>query len=52
MVSRLTDSKGIGMVKEIADKLAAEGVQLSVLGTGDKVYEDYLVSCRSDIRAR
>ncbi|HHU83609.1 MAG TPA: glycogen synthase GlgA [Clostridiales bacterium] len=42
MVSRLVSHKGLDLVKTIAEELvSAENVQLAVLGSGDKIYEDY-----------
>lgn len=40
MVSRLVAMKGLDLVRYILDELLQEDVQLVVLGTGDKEYED------------
>ena len=40
--SRLTPQKGIELIIEIAEALAAEDLYLVVLGSGDAVYEDAL----------
>ena len=41
MVTRLTSQKGIDLLVNISDKLLQENVQLVILGTGDKHYEDH-----------
>jgi starch synthase len=41
MVTRLTHQKGIDLLVNISDKLLQQNVQLVVLGTGDKHYEDH-----------
>ena len=42
MVTRLTEQKGLELVKYIAERLLQENnVQLVILGTGDKHYEDH-----------
>ena len=40
MVSRLVDMKGLDLVAHILDDLLQEDIQLIVLGTGDKKYEE------------
>lgn len=42
IVSRLTDQKGTGVVLEAIDRIMAEGVNLALLGSGDKAYEEGL----------
>ncbi|OPL08611.1 MAG: glycogen synthase [delta proteobacterium ML8_F1] len=42
MVTRLVDAKGLDLLLHIFDELMQEEVQLVILGTGDKVYEDRL----------
>lgn len=40
MVSRLTDQKGFDLVAHVFDELANQNVQIVILGTGEKQYED------------
>lgn len=40
IVSRLTDQKGFDLVSEVFDELAQQNVQIVVLGTGEKHYEE------------
>ncbi|EFM39062.1 glycogen/starch synthase, ADP-glucose type [[Eubacterium] yurii subsp. margaretiae ATCC 43715] len=40
MVSRLTDQKGLDLVNAVIDEILSMDVQLIVLGTGNKMYED------------
>ncbi|MEE9542898.1 MAG: glycogen synthase GlgA, partial [Thermodesulfobacteriota bacterium] len=42
MVSRLTPQKGFDLIKEAAKLIMKLDMALVVLGTGDKVYEDFL----------
>ena len=42
MVTRLAAHKGIDLLSYIGDKLLQRRVQLVILGTGEKQYEDYL----------
>ncbi|MBO5101752.1 MAG: glycogen synthase [Clostridia bacterium] len=42
MITRLTAGKGIDLVLHILEELLAENVQVVILGTGDKEYEDKL----------
>ncbi len=42
MVTRLTRQKGIDLVMYALDRILAGGVQVAVLGTGDRDYEDGL----------
>lgn len=41
MVTRLTHQKGIDLLVNISDRLLQQNIQLVVLGTGDKHYEDH-----------
>ena len=42
MISRLVEQKGFGLLKQAAEKLFKEDVQLVVLGEGDKEIEEWL----------
>ena len=42
IVSRFTAQKGFDLLSQIADRLATEEMIMTVLGTGDKDYEDLL----------
>lgn len=41
VISRLTDQKGLDLIKDKADELLCDDVQLIVLGCGDRYYEDF-----------
>ncbi|ADL52587.1 glycogen synthase GlgA, partial [Clostridium cellulovorans] len=41
MVTRLSDQKGLDLVVRCAEEILRRNVQLVILGTGDKYYEDY-----------
>ncbi|APH03959.1 glycogen synthase GlgA [Bacillus weihaiensis] len=41
MVTRLTKQKGLDLVKRVLDEILNEDVQMIILGTGDKEFEDY-----------
>lgn len=41
MVTRLTSQKGIDLLVNILDRLLQQNIQLVILGTGDKHYEDH-----------
>lgn len=40
IVSRLTDQKGLDLIRCVMDEICAEDTQLVVLGTGDETYEN------------
>ena len=40
LIGRLTDQKGLGLVRYAMDGLMRRGVQVAILGTGDKDHED------------
>ena len=40
IVSRLTDQKGLDLIRCVMDEICTDDVQLVVLGTGDEVYEN------------
>ncbi|MDE6635816.1 MAG: glycogen synthase GlgA, partial [Lachnospiraceae bacterium] len=42
MIGRLTEQKGMDLVKKVLDELMRESVQVAILGTGDREYEDTL----------
>lgn len=46
MVTRLTRQKGMDLVMYALDRILAGGVQVAVLGTGDRDYEDGLRYCQ------
>lgn len=41
MITRLTWQKGLELVKNIMDEVLEKNVQVVILGTGDREYEDY-----------
>jgi starch synthase len=43
VVSRLTDQKGFDLIMQGAEALLAQDLQLCVLGSGEKKYQDWLV---------
>ncbi|MCH4277183.1 MAG: glycogen synthase GlgA, partial [Atopobiaceae bacterium] len=42
MVSRLTKQKGLDLIQYALDAILGQGVQVAILGTGDRSYEDSL----------
>jgi starch synthase len=48
MVSRLAAQKGLDLIEKIVPDFLRKGVQLAVLGDGDKVYRDMLLKLRAD----
>ena len=47
VISRLTEQKGIDLLRDILWAFPQEGMQLAVLGTGERAYEDALRSAAS-----
>ncbi len=52
MVSRLVASKGFDMVAAVLDEMIAMDIQLIILGTGERVYEDLFRSAAEKYRGR
>lgn len=52
LVSRLTDQKGLDLIKAIGARILQLPVQLVVLGTGDPAYERYFRSLHKRHRAK
>src|ERR1700737_4724693 len=52
IVSRFADQKGFDLIAEIAHELMEEDVFLTVLGTGDKKYEDLFLALAGDYPGR
>jgi starch synthase len=48
IVSRLAQQKGFDLIEKVIPDLLRRGVQLAVLGDGDKVYRDMLLKLRDD----
>ena len=44
-ITRLVAPKGIDLIRYIFDDLMAKGVQVVILGSGEKEYEDYFREC-------
>lgn len=44
-ITRLVAPKGIDLIRYIFDDLMAKGVQVVILGSGEKEYEDYFKDC-------
>ena len=42
MITRLTEGKGIDLILRIMEELLSENIQIAILGTGDKRYEEAL----------
>ena len=45
IIGRLTEQKGLALVKRVVDEVLGAGIQLAVLGTGDRDYEDTMRYC-------
>ncbi len=43
LISRLTEQKGLDLVKAVADEILYDDIQFVVLGCGDSVYEQYFI---------
>ncbi len=52
MISRLADQKGFDLIQSIADELLQRKLQLVVLGTGEKRYEDFFLSLQKCYSAK
>ena len=52
VVSRLTDHKGIDLIAEALDTLLQKDLQIIILGTGDKRYEDYFLGKAEQYRGK
>ena len=51
LISRLTDQKGLDLVRYAMDRLIDDNTQIVVIGTGDPSYEEmfrYYAWCNSD----
>lgn len=51
LISRLTDQKGLDLVRYAMDKIIDDNTQVVVIGTGDPAYEEmfrYYAWCNSD----
>jgi starch synthase len=47
MISRLVDQKGLDLVERMLSELVDMGIQIVILGTGDKRYEDMFSNAQS-----
>lgn len=52
IISRLTGQKGIDLIAHVIDEIMKSGVQLIVLGTGDKEYENLFLSLKEPYKGR
>lgn len=52
VVSRLVSSKGFDLIGAVMDEMMSEDIQLIVLGTGEKVYEDMFRSAGEKYRGK
>lgn len=52
MVGRLVSHKGIDLVKEVFDRIMDKEVQIVILGTGDKSYQDYFIQKSKDYKSK
>lgn len=52
VVSRLAPSKGFDLIADVLDEMMAMDIQLVILGTGEKVYEDFFKSAAEKYRLK
>ena len=52
IVSRFADQKGFDLIAQVAHELMEEDIQLAVLGTGDRKYEELFRALASDFPGR
>ncbi len=52
IVSRFADQKGFDLIAQVAHELMQEDIQLAVLGTGDRKYEEMFRALASDFPGR
>ena len=52
MVSRLTAQKGVDLIMDVVDRILQYDVQLVILGTGDKYYEDQFINLQRRYRSK
>lgn len=51
-IARLASDKGVNLVAEALDRLMAKNVQLVILGTGDKQYEQFFMDAEKQYKGR
>ncbi len=52
MVSRLTEQKGANLVRDLLSELARRDMQLAILGTGDREFEDAFRAAAAGLQGR
>lgn len=52
IVSRLTPQKGFDLIQCVFHEMMEQDVAIVILGTGDKVYEDFFVSMEQEYKGR
>lgn len=52
MVTRLTTQKGVDLLINIADRLLQNDIQIVILGTGDRYYEDHFRNLESRYKSK